>query len=470
MSMTPRTTRLIPPFRKPAMKILSVVAAMLLTVCLASAQSTGVDLGDVFKDPANWSVGPEAFVTQYRSLGFRIVDENKAAMSSEKKLLRFLGQEACEARVYFDSNAVRRVEISVYNKGDAGEMGQGEFDALVATTKTKIIELSKDNGAAGKTASPRANYFVKRHQWMKASPPLQLEWAFVEPHRSGGKNVDYNAEYIKVLMVPSDATSGMAAMSGAKLALHMQNTQSIKQNVIREPDGDVWIDNIPMVDQGQKGYCAAATSERVLRYFGLEVDQHQIAQIANTAAEGGTSLEGMAKAITIVGRRFQLDRKDLVSSGTGGSFEGSIHVRVIEQYNTVAKRSGKPEIDWKNYLSNNTVDLQRIWDAMDPAILLTARSNQKQGLTQFLKDIKTYTQQGVPVFWSCLVGMYPEDPPISQKGAFGHIRMIIGWNEKTNEILYSDSWGPAHVLKRMPLENAWAMTKGLFVLKPRNVR
>ena len=43
--------------------------------------------------------------------------------------------------------------LTVCNKGDAGEMGQGAFDALVATTKTKIIEVSKDNGAAGKTAT-----------------------------------------------------------------------------------------------------------------------------------------------------------------------------------------------------------------------------------------------------------------------------------------------------------------------------
>lgn len=457
-------------FRKPAMKAASVGAATLLFVCLASAQSTGVDLGDVLKDPANWAVEPSAFVTQHRNLGFRFVDENKVAMSSEKKLLRFLGQEACEARVYFDSNTVRRVEISVYNKGDAGAMDQGAFDALVTATKTKLVAFSQDSGAIGKPSSPRPNYIVKRHQWVKTSPAIQLEWAYVEPHRSSGKNVDYNAEYIKVLLVPSSAAAAMSSASGGMSALRLQNTRNINQNVKREPNGNVWIDNIPMVDQGQKGYCAAATSERILRYYGLEVDQHQIAQIANTAAEGGTSLEGMAKAITLVGRQFQLDRKDLVSSGVGGSFEGSTHVRVIEQYNNVAKKNKKPEIDWKDYTANNTVDLQRIWNEMDPGILLIARSNQKQGISQFIKNIKTYTQQGVPVFWSCLVGMYPETPPLQQKGAFGHIRMIIGYNEKTNEILYSDSWGPGHELKHMPLENSWAMTKGLFVLKPRNVR
>lgn len=470
MKMPPLTTQSIQLLRSPAMKAVSGGAALLLLAYAALAQSTAVDLGDVLKNPANWAVAPEAFVSQYRSLGFRFVDENKVALSSDPKRLRFLGQEACEARVYFGSNAVRRVEISVYNKGDAGQKGQAEFDAQVNATQDKLVAFTQDNGTTVKPSSPRPNYFVKRHQWMKSSPAVQLEWAYVEPHRSGGKNVDYNAEYIKVLLVAGEGAAAMSSASGGMSAMRLQNTRAINQNVVREPDGDVWIDNVPMVDQGQKGYCAAATSERVLRYYGLEVDQHQIAQIANTAAEGGTSLEGMAKAITLVGRQFQLDRKDLVSSGVGGSFEGSTHVRVIEQYNTVAKKNKKPEIDWKAYLSNNTVDLQRIWNEMDPAILLAARSGQKQGMSQFIKDIRTYTQQGVPIFWSCLVGMYPETPPLQQKGAFGHIRMVIGYNDKTGEILFSDSWGPGHELKRVPLDTAWAMTKGLFVLKPRNVR
>jgi len=68
------------------------------------------------------------------------------------------------------------------------------------------------------------------------------------------------------------------------------------------------------------------------------------------------------------------------------------------------------------------------------------------------------------------VGKYPENPPIGQEGAFGHIRLIIGYNAKTQEVLYSESWGPAHALKRLPLDEAWAMTFGLTVLKPRDVR
>jgi hypothetical protein len=34
-------------------------------------------------------------------------------------------------------------------------------------------------------------------------------------------------------------------------------------------------------------------------------------------------------------------------------------------------------------------------------------------------------------------------------------------------MLYSDSWGAAHALKRMPVANAYTMTNGLYYMQPR---
>jgi len=446
------------------------LAVALLTVAQIMAEPAAVDLGKVFEDPTRWALAPDAFMGEFQALGFRFVDGKQTVMSDQKQFLRLFGLEVCEARVYFDQSAVRRVELSVYNKGDAGAKDREAFEALVATAKDKIVAAAQDTGMTGKSSNDRPNYYVKRHQWIKRSPGIQMEWAYVEPHRSGGMNMAYSAEFIKVLMIPIKTGGGMATMSGGMAASRAKNARTVKENVTRNPAGDVWIDNVPMVDQGQKGYCAAATTERVLRYYGLEIDQHQIAQLADTAAEGGTTLEGMAKAIAKVGRQFQLDKKDLIAPDSEVSFEKSEHVKLIDQYNAAARRKKAAEIDWKEFTSNNTVDLQQIWRAMDPGILLTARNGQKQGMAQFLKNIKLYTEQGVPLFWSCLVGLYPETPPLGQEGAFGHVRLIIGYNEKTQELLYSDSWGPSHALKRLPLDKAWAMTKGLIVLKPRGVR
>ena len=46
------------------------------------------------------------------------------------------------------------------------------------------------------------------------------------------------------------------------------------------------------------------------------------------------------------------------------------------------------------------------------------------------------------------------------------MRLIIGYNNKTNELIYSDSWGARHAMKRMPSDNAFAMTTGLYYMEP----
>ena len=46
------------------------------------------------------------------------------------------------------------------------------------------------------------------------------------------------------------------------------------------------------------------------------------------------------------------------------------------------------------------------------------------------------------------------------------MRLIIGYNTATKEIVYSDSWGMGHEQKRMPLADAWTITNGLYSLQP----
>jgi hypothetical protein len=48
------------------------------------------------------------------------------------------------------------------------------------------------------------------------------------------------------------------------------------------------------------------------------------------------------------------------------------------------------------------------------------------------------------------------------------MRLIIGYNPQTREILYSDSWGLGHEEKRMSLEDAYVITTGLIVVEPRS--
>ena len=56
--------------------------------------------------------------------------------------------------------------------------------------------------------------------------------------------------------------------------------------------------------------------------------------------------------------------------------------------------------------------------------------------------------------------------PAGDKWIFDMPMVDQGDNAKTKEILYTDSWGPGHELKRMPLGDAWAKTFALYGIRP----
>ena len=63
-----------------------------------------------------------------------------------------------------------------------------------------------------------------------------------------------------------------------------------------------------------------------------------------------------------------------------------------------------------------------------------------------------------------MLGKVPETGIPQDAG--GHMRLIIGYNSKSEEILYSDSWGAGHELKRMAAADAWTITTGTMSIEP----
>jgi len=70
----------------------------------------------------------------------------------------------------------------------------------------------------------------------------------------------------------------------------------------------------------------------------------------------------------------------------------------------------------------------------------------------------------VPLAWSLQLGMFPEKGLPQANG--GHMRLIIVYNERTEEVIYSDSWGAGHARKKMPIANAYCMSNLLLALPP----
>jgi hypothetical protein len=144
----------------------------------------------------------------------------------------------------------------------------------------------------------------------------------------------------------------------------------------------------------------------------------------------------------------------------------------IEQYNKAAKTEGEGELSLKSFMRGNSVNVGEIYAAMKPKVVKKMRMKDFR-LKKFMSGVKAQVDQGIPVFWGVTLGMFPE--PGLPQAAGGHIRLIIGYVERKDpktkkteikEILYTDSWGAGHELKRMPADWAFAITHDAFFLKP----
>ncbi|MFZ0712254.1 MAG: C39 family peptidase, partial [Terrimicrobiaceae bacterium] len=211
----------------------------------------------------------------------------------------------------------------------------------------------------------------------------------------------------------------------------------------------------PMVDQGEKGYCVVASVERVLRYYGATVDQYELAQIANSDAVGGTSLDAMLASLKRLTSRLGVKVRSLYE------WNSRDFLKMVEDYNRATKR-GKlaPEIE----LSGQMIDADACFAKMKPEIFKEVRMKNTADFGRFKRDIQRTIDEGTPLLWSVRLGIVSEKEIPQAFG--GHMRIIIGYNTATNEILYTDSWGMGHEEKRMAADDAWTITNGLSSLQP----
>ncbi|MBO4649261.1 MAG: C39 family peptidase [Lentisphaeria bacterium] len=196
-------------------------------------------------------------------------------------------------------------------------------------------------------------------------------------------------------------------------------------NVRGTPGGDVYVDNIPMVNQGPKGYCVPATVERVLRYYGInQITMHQLAEAAGTGRGGGTSVEAMNHAIGKLRRNFGLDIHSC----------GEVKIETLKKYID----QGIP-VMWAMYVNPAFVQLLQNSRAVRP----NAKSPE-----DWLKSIRKYKLS---------------------RGGEGHVCLIVGYNARTEEIAISNSWGDQEKIPAwIPLKFAVRVSqKATFVLVPK---
>jgi hypothetical protein len=323
---------------------------------------------------------------------------------------------------------VTSVSVVYANKGDFGStagFGKDHFKGGTSATAASLAEAMKmDEESVSKAltsvlGAPKEQRFgegktrrtIRRWDWNGHSFLLSNE----------------EGEYVGLSIV-----STQTADAGGK-SLRMKDEDLKKRlvdSVKKDPNGDVYITEIPMVDQGPKGYCVPATFERAMRTMGMDADMYLLAMVGQSNAGGGTVVQYLLDGI----------RSQVYTKGRRPKDEDvkALKIRDVKRY-----------ID---------LGIPVMWTmcSMDAYNEQADKNTEKRGS---VTDWTAYATEIAAEAAPFTAKTKPEDNR--------HICMIIGYNEKTNELAVSDSWGRRFELRWVPLQVAdWANAGHFFMILP----
>lgn len=224
--------------------------------------------------------------------------------------------------------------------------------------------------------------------------------------------------------------------------------------------GDVYINGIPMINQGNEKNCVPTTLRRLLEYYGRDdVNKRALQEVMRYDKSQGTRISDMVKAIQKYSGELRL-KCQIVYSFMKNSSEIKA---ALKDYNKRAEPRRQIAIPDRHELSEEgfvsvikRIDFE-VWERM------RRTDNQRNSC---LRMIKQNIKRGVPVVWCVYLGLAKENGKKLNPGA--HMRIIIGFNEDKNEIIYTDSWGNSYARERMSWPAAWAITSCLMVVESKN--
>lgn len=435
--------------------LLALVIATIVPFRESAAAALALD-GLLDAEGAFWSWSPEEAERKVVPLGFQWVSAEREALRSAAEGMTWREQPVREALIRMQGERPAALVLSVYNRGDAGSLAREAFQSAVSNAQAALAAWF---GAPGRASDDQLNTSgVRRHALVWQKPPHRAQLAWSYSTKDENRSLTYRPEFIRITFAPA-ASAPVAALPGrpGSAAPPRISGAELKARVARTSDGLVAIQGIPMVDQGEKGYCSVATLERVLRYYGIATDQHELAQLAASSASRGTSPDAMVDSLKRVGSKMGF-RLRVVED-----FDPKDFLKLIDRYNGIAKKNKTTQLDPYAYR-----EVSAYYQLFEYPLLKEARLKARIDQEKFEREVAKSVDQGIPLAWSVVVGKVEEQPPVHGQG--GHMRLIHGYNPVARELAYSDSWGYGHEDKRMALDDAWTITTGLYVIEPLAMR
>ncbi|MDB9741525.1 C39 family peptidase [Akkermansiaceae bacterium] len=401
----------------------AVVASLTLSVANAQKMQAKLDgFFDLDKLPTLTTADVEAMVETQKFKKnhpyFTWMDEDKQRAIIKKNkfgnvkvgLSIFEGEIPIEEAVIdFEEGKFEGVTFSIFNRGDGGSISQEEFQQRFdKLSEFFTTELKKQ--PSRREGNIKKGVMTSGHLWRTQRGNAVLVH---------NVDADKKVEFLRLKLFPATTKEGTY-----KAALEDRSYATVRKSKlssnVEKKDGNVYIANLPMVDQGGKGYCVVASAQRLFEYYGIDCDMHQLAQLAKSDPNLGTSTLLINRELGAIDYLFQTRFSCLA----------------------VAHEGKLVELKDDKYVGKEI--------------------NEKKAM----KIVQSNIDKGIPLLWSLELGQAKEEPNLNPQTSGGHMRMIIGYNDKEEKIIFSDSWGKGHAFKTMSYDDFYRVTKGLFLMVP----
>ena len=251
----------------------------------AFVQGAKVNIADFLKKEKKLTWTKSAACFQKNNGSFRLYRWNSSqkqslhyAANRKKGIIYFLDWQVVEADFYFKNRQLNKMSLNLYNKSCPS-------NSQLAKNKNTFLDfLNSLRQSLNSFSQIKHSKIITKLiggarcqscTWSSPSACIVAKWSY-----AGSSQNSFVAHYV-TLTIYKDKQS-FEETSSSKTPL---TDEELKARVQTNKAGDRYI-TIPMVDQGKRGYCVVACAERILKYYNINIDQHVLAQVANTSNRG----------------------------------------------------------------------------------------------------------------------------------------------------------------------------------------
>lgn len=323
--------------------------------------------------------------------------------------------------VDFDKGQFEGITFHFFSRAESEGVSSEEFkrqlDALSQLLTTKLRYKPS-------RSIDDEDYIVSRYYWKTQHFNASLNF---------NKGFEKKAEFLRLRLSTKRTTTGVykSATDGSRGESVRLNRFS--SNLVKK-DGNVYIGNFPMVDQEGAHRGSIATAQRLYEYYGIDSEMYQLKSIVPATRSYVLTTAKIFKDFETLDSSFHTTSA-LLGTNTGSGFkhpEKRKRVRSEEKAIRMNLENGpqlyKPKV-YKAVIIENESMLEQVYSLIDdgiPAISIIKIENTN------LKMAK---------------------PSIRHRTNEQHLRIIIGYNKKLGNIIFTDSFGKGHEFKTITNED-----------------